>query len=199
MLRCAGIDVSRETLERLETYAALVAKWSPRINLVSRGTLQDIWSRHILDSAQIAFLAGETGDHWADLGSGAGLPGMIVAFLRPELSVTCVESDQRKVAFLRTVSRETDTKVSVVTERIERLEPLKADVLSARALATLPELLSMAERHLAFGGTALFPKGASFEKEVENAREAWHFDCEIIESKTSGDGVVLKVTELQVA
>ena len=115
--------VSRETLARLEAYAALVAKWNPKINLVSRKSLEDLWSRHILDSAQVFALAGPAPrGRWADLGSGGGFPGAVVAILAAgigaDLRVTLVESDQRKAAFLRTVSRETAVPFEVLSDRI---------------------------------------------------------------------------------
>ena len=115
--RLGTLVVSRETMDRLNTYSELLKKWNPKINLVSRFTLDDLWSRHMLDSAQIFSLADNKPDHWIDLGSGGGFPGLVIAILAkelmPNLTVTLVESDQRKCAFLRTVSRETNLKTKV--------------------------------------------------------------------------------------
>ena len=191
------VDVSRETIQRLETYVSLLRKWNPKINLVSASSLQNTWTRHISDSAQILRIAPAKARTWADLGSGGGFPGAVVgiiaAELRPQLSMILVEADQRKSAFLRTVSRETGVPMEVVTQRIERLDPLTVDVISARALAPLPSLLRYAEWHLAPGGTVIFLKGAGAMQEVEKALETWRFDCESLPSQTDKDAVILKI------
>lgn len=192
------LDVSRETSERLEIYASLLRKWNPRINLVSKTTLPNLWTRHIADSAQLYDLAPHPVDHWADLGAGGGFPGLVIAIMAMEMEsprrVTLVESDARKGAFLNTVIRETGARASVIFDRIEATAPLMADVLSARALADLPTLLGFAERHLAPGGTAIFPKGATWEKEVSAARKAWNFNCQVANSETEDGPVLLRIT-----
>lgn len=195
----AGIgDVSRETFERLEIYAALLKKWNPRINLVSKATLPELWHRHFADSAQLYHVVPHPVAHWADLGSGGGFPGLVIAILSMERGspgrTTLMESDARKGAFLRTVIRETGAPATVVTDRIEAVPPLGADVVSARALADLATLLGFAERHLAPGGTAIFPKGATWEKELAAAREAWNFGCRVAKSETGDGPVLLRIT-----
>lgn len=189
-------NVSRETSERLDIYESLLIKWNPKINLVSRNSLAELRSRHFADSLQIYDLAPPEG-HWCDLGSGGGFPGLIVAIRAAEApnprQVTLIESDQRKAAFLRTVAREMGVACKVLSERIEMAEPQKAQVLSARALADLSVLLGFAERHLARGGLALFPKGASWKKEVDNARQRWRFDAEPVKSLTEQEAVILKI------
>lgn len=190
-------DVSRETLERLSNYHDLLLKWGARINLVSRATLDDAWTRHFADSAQIFDLAPPDARVWADLGSGAGFPGLVVAMLaaelRPSLRVRLIEADQRKAAFLRTVARETGIDADIVADRIESASPSNADVVSARALAPLADLLAMAERHLLPGGVCLFPKGARYRDEIAEALETYTFDCENYPSKTDADSVILKI------
>ena len=192
-----ALDVSRETLDRLEIYAELLRKWNPRINLVAKSTLDDLWSRHMIDSAQVFGLADHPVDHWVDLGSGGGFPGLVVAIMAMEhgspKKVTLVESDVRKSAFLRTVIRETGAPANVLTSRIEVTEPLNADVLSARALADLPALLEFAERHLSPHGTAIFHKGASWKKELSAAQEKWKFDHRVATSTTEEGPVVLSI------
>ena len=140
----AALNVSRETKARLEIYAELLRKWNPKINLVSKGTIDDLWSRHIIDSAQIYALACHPIEHWIDLGSGGGFPGLVIAIMAADRGspgkTTLVESDARKCAFLRTVIRETGANATVMNERIEVLPSLEADILSARALGSL-ELL----------------------------------------------------------
>lgn len=195
----AGVSVSRETFARLETYAELLAKWNPRINLVSPATLAEAWTRHFVDSAQLYTLATGTEQHWVDLGSGGGFPGMVIAILCNEQSLTkttLIESDTRKATFLRTVARETGIATTVLSQRIEAAPPQLADVVSARALAPLPKLLPYVQRHMAPGGRALLPKGISWEKEVENARKTWTFSCQVHKSETDPDAVVLELGEL---
>jgi 16S rRNA (guanine527-N7)-methyltransferase len=135
--------------------------------------------------------------HLADLGSGGGFPGMIAAILaadeRPQLRVTLVESDKRKAAFLSSVARETQVKVLIVTERIEQLARLEANILTARALAPLDQLLSYADRHLQPGGVALFPKGAGSDDEINQALEHWKFSLQKLESKTNPSAVILSI------
>ncbi len=191
----AEFDVSRETMARLDAYAALLKKWNKAINLVGKATLPDLWQRHFLDSAQLFTFCPPEARSWADLGSGAGLPGLVVATLakqsRPDLRVICIESDQRKAAFLRTVIRELELNAEVRAGRIEESAPIGADIVSARALAPLPRLLSYAERHLAGQGKAIFPKGSGYLQEIEQARREWSFDIQTIPSKTDGEGAVL--------
>ena len=191
-------SVSRETEDRLAYFAALFAKWNARINLVSRGSMADLRARHIDDSAQIHALAPHPVRHWADLGSGGGFPGLIVAILARETgtpeTVTLVESDARKSAFLATAIRDLGLAATVRTARIEALPPLGADIVSARALADLDMLLGYAARHMAVDGAALFPKGANWEKELGAARSKWQFDCRVVKSGTDPASVILRVT-----
>jgi 16S rRNA (guanine527-N7)-methyltransferase len=193
-------NVSRETLARLEAFAALVLQWTPKINLVSKASTADLWQRHIVDSVQIFDHAPTQKGLWADLGSGGGFPGMVIACLaaeeRPELKVTLVESDLRKAEFLRHAARQLHLDLTVNTERIEQLAPLKADVISARALAPLDLLCAYAARHLAPGGIALFPKGAQAEAEIKAAEQNWHFRLTRLQSETDESAVLLKVEQL---
>jgi len=190
------LNVSRETMERLEIFEQVIRKWNPKINLVSRTSLADLWTRHIVDSIQVFRNAPES-KSWVDLGSGGGFPGVIIAILAadevPEMAVTLIESDQRKSVFLRTAARECGAKVQVLSQRIELADPQQAQVLSARALADLNALLGFTHRHLREDGTAMFPKGVTWKKELKEARQHWHFDVEPITSLTEPDAVILKV------
>jgi len=196
-----AFNVSRETTERLDQYAALLEKWNPAINLVAPSTLKSLWQRHFMDSAQILDLAPKTTRTWVDLGTGGGFPGLIVAILaaekRPMIRVTCVESDLRKATFLRTVLRETGVDGTVVSKRIEETLPLGADVVSSRALAPLPNLLGLTVRHLAPTGCALLQKGEGYKKEVAEALDKWSFTMEVFPSKTSVNAVTLKLGDIQ--
>lgn len=193
----AGIDVSRETEVLLCRFVDLVEKWTARINLVSGNSLVDIWTRHVLDSAQLYRFVPDGAQHWADLGSGAGFPGLVICILsrdRPEvLHMTLVESDQRKAAFLRTAARELGLAPKVIAARIEHIQGLQADVLSARALGPLAQLLNHADRHLSKTGVALFPKGRSAAAEIDRARRDWRFDLRSYPSMTDAEAQILQI------
>ena len=195
------LDVSRETLAKLEAMLVLVEKWNPAVNLVASGTLPVAWQRHTLDSAQLYALAPPTARHWADLGSGAGFPGLVVSILAQDthrdLAVTLVESDKRKAAFLMQTARELQLPVRVLTDRAESLPALSADVLSARALAPLPALCGLALRHLAPDGIALFPKGAQSAAELKEAAQHWHFERNTVPSKTDADGQIILIKNIR--
>ncbi len=190
-------DVSRETSERLDIFARLLAAWTKKINLIAPSTVDQIHDRHIADSLQIYPLAPPGWKKWVDLGSGGGLPGVIVAICamdaREEREIVLVESDARKCAFLRTAIRETGARATVIQARIGDLAPAEADVLSARALAPLERLLSFSDRHLSEGGIGLFHKGRQVDAEIEQALDGWTFACEKVPSKTDADGVVLRI------
>lgn len=192
------LNVSRETFERLATYVALLEKWNPKINLVSKSTLSEVWTRHIKDSTQILGLAPNPCKLWADLGSGGGFPGLVIAIMAMETKspdqVVLVESDQRKSVFLRTVIRETGAPARVISDRIEDIPALGANVVSARALADLSDLLAFSERHLAPGGTSLFLKGAQWQKELKEAQSRWNFEHRVDTSQTEDGPVILTIT-----
>lgn len=190
-------NVSRETLQRMQIYSDLLVKWNPRINLVAKSTIEDAQKRHFEDSAQLYALAPHPRDHWVDLGSGGGFPGLVIGIMATEGNspkrVTLVESDARKCAFLRTVVRETGALVTVINDRIEAVPPLEANILSARALADLSTLLGFAERHLLGDGIGLFQKGSTWKKELERAQQTWKFEHEIAKSTTDEGPVILSI------
>lgn len=196
----AGFELTSDTMACLERYVALAEKWTRHINLVSRATETQIWQRHIADSAQLWSLVPASAQVFADLGSGAGFPGLVLAILarqqRPGTRHVLVESDQRKAAFLREAIRETGAHVQVICERIERLPGLKAEVVTARALAALPDLLTLAMPHLAPEGVAIFPKGAGYRAEVEQAQANWVFDLAAFPSQTDPDARLLRLTRI---
>ncbi len=190
-----GVDVSRETLAKMEAFAALLTRWNARINLVSPSTLPDLWTRHILDSAQIYAHAPPNAQHWVDLGSGGGLPAIICAILAqdsaPDLRFTLIESDRRKCVFLHTAARELGVPLRILTERAESALPQSADIVSARALAPLPQLLPLVARHLAPKGTALLPKGKNHASELAAARVDWQFEESSYPSQTDPSAKLL--------
>ena len=193
-------NVSRETLDRFEQLADLVRKWSRRINLISKRDLEVVEQRHIADSLQLWPLRG-SGPIWLDIGSGGGFPALPLAILAlekdPELSFICIESDQRKCAFLRTAARELSLNLKVKSERIEAADPVGANTLSARALADLSTLFSFADRHLFENGHAIFPKGETWKKEVEDARQDWNFMFDAHTSETSQSARLLLCKEIK--
>ncbi len=193
--------VSRETLGRLQEFEAMVKRWTPAINLISKSSVSEIWGRHIVDSAQLFAFCPEGATHWLDIGSGGGFPGLVIAILAkeamPGLKVTLVESDARKATFLRHAATALSLTVDVRTDRIESLPGLKADVVSARALAPLNDLLPYALQHIAPGGVALFPKGARHAEEAAVARQAWRFDLESKPSLSDPNAAILSIRNIE--
>ena len=192
-----AFDVSRETMTRLEAHVALLHQWNPRINLVSASTLETVWQRHVADSAQLWRFRPAGARLWLDLGSGAGFPGLVVAAFAaadaPELTVRLVESDQRKAAFLMTVARAANLRAEILDARWQRLPPQDADVVSARALAPLSDLLAAVEKHRRPGGIGLFPKGEAVHKEVAEASQRWRFDHQLNPSRTDPRAAILEI------
>lgn len=195
-----GQDVSRETIADLQAFAAMVEKWTPRINLVSNASLKNLWERHVVDSAQLYPLAPQSFRTWVDIGSGGGFPGIVMATLakatQPEAHFTLIESDQRKASFLRTAARELALPVTVLAERIEEAEPQLADVVSARALSPLSALLPLIARHMKPSGVALLHKGRQFQEEIADARQSWCFDLDGHPSMTDPDARLLRVKRI---
>ncbi|CAI8407764.1 MAG: 16S rRNA (guanine(527)-N(7))-methyltransferase RsmG [Rhizobiales bacterium TMED143] len=197
-------DVSRETLTRLMAYQALLGRWQQRINLVGPATLDAFWHRHAADSAQILALAGDKGGVWLDLGSGGGFPGLIVALLlQPhDGHVHLVESDGRKAVFLQTVIREVGAPATVHNQRAEALAAAAPDflvdvnVISARALAPLPELLGLIFPFFNSSTVALLHKGASWQDELTQAQQSWMIGVEAHASQTHDASRILQINHL---
>ncbi len=195
--------VSRETMARLSAYESLLRKWQKSINLVSKSTLTDVWRRHFWDSAQLLALASAEDLKWADFGSGAGFPGLVLAILahdRPGFQMNLIESDQRKSVFLREVIRETGAPAKVYTSRIEAADTIAAigscDALSARACAPLDRLLAWSEPYFGPDTVAYFLKGAQADEELTLARKSWTFKVTSYPSQADPQGSVLKVEQL---
>jgi 16S rRNA (guanine527-N7)-methyltransferase len=190
-----AFDVSRGTLERLETYARLLNQWQAKINLVAPGTLAEVWHRHFADSAQLVALAPADARTWLDLGSGAGFPGLVVATLLAEQGqcrVTLCESDTRKAAFLADVKRKLGLAVEIMATRIEidstHASVGQADVVSARALAPLQRLVPLAAPFFHEQTVGLFLKGREAEKEIADLAKAWTVSFELKPSMTDREG-----------
>jgi 16S rRNA (guanine527-N7)-methyltransferase len=192
-----GFDVSRETREKFNRYEELLLKWQKTVNLVSDTTLEDLAMRHFLDSAQLIKFIPDRQIKLVDLGSGAGFPGLILAMMGIA-DVHLIESDVRKATFLREVSRETNTKVTVHDDRAEDTIIADLDMITARALAPLTDLLVMAAKLSSPDKkvTCLFMKGEKTNEELEKAKKRWNFTVEISQSITDSSGKILKISNL---
>ncbi len=195
-----AFPVGPTTLARLDGFVDLLRQWNRTINLVARGTLGEVWWRHVADSAQLLAFAPGGARRWVDLGSGGGFPGLVIAVLAAEthlgLEVTLVEGDGRKAAFLATALRAAGVAAGLHAARSETVPPLGADVVSARAVAPLGRLLPLARRHLGPGGLALFPKGATHGSEDADALASCPVEVHKHPSRTDPDAVILEVRGL---
>ncbi len=190
-------NVSRETLQRLNDYVALLQKWQKHINLVSSKT-EEVWTRHIEDSLQIAHWLPSERQNIYDLGSGGGLPGIVLATACPAHEYYLIESDQRKCVFLREAARHLDLKnTHILHNRIEEIEPeTKADIITSRALASLPELLRYSLPLSHKNTFYLFLKGKNWDIEIAEAKQHWNFRVEAIPSRTSQESKLLRIDQV---
>jgi len=183
------LNVSRETIDRLRTYEKLVIKWSKTINLVSRGDLNKIWDRHILDCMQIYPHLPDRPAGYLDFGSGGGFPAVVLsAFLfekDPTIKIYLAESDGRKAAFLRTVFREIQIPGIVFTERVQQVDLPPVDLISARAVAALSDLFSMAETLINKETVCFFPKGKTWKKRWQKQKKNGTFAVKRLRVKLS--------------
>ena len=187
--------VSRETRRQLEILVETLERWQRAINLVGKTTMDGVWKRHIVDSAQIVPLIPQGAATLADLGSGGGFPGLVIAAMRPDLQLTMIEADARKSAFLGEAARkmELTSQPKIVIQRIEKAPPVGAHVVTARALAPLGQLLEWSSRHRTDTAICLFHKGKGWQAEVDEAKKEWDFSPEPIASVTDRDAVILRI------
>ncbi len=194
------LSVSRETMDRFDLYVGLLQRWQTIKNLVGPGTMSSVWTRHIVDSAQLAKFAPDA-QIWVDIGSGAGFPGLVIAILladRPGFHMHLVESNGRKVAFLREVARTLKLPATVHDCRIEAafaVLPEQIDCLSARALASLKELLEMQAKLTKNPCIGLFLKGQDVDAELTEAAKYWNIQAKIHQSVTDPSGHIVEVIE----
>jgi len=194
----AIVPVSRETFGRLERYVSHLLAWQARINLIGPSTVSEVWQRHITDSVQILAL-GRTNARWLDIGSGGGLPGIVIGCFLADIKgahIDLVESNGKKAAFLRFVAGELNLPATIHAARIEAVvETLpQPDFVTARALAPLGDLMGFTNLLLKRGATALFPKGRGFEEELTQAQQSWHFCCRYHKSLTDRGAQILEIT-----
>lgn len=190
------MNVSRETLDRLAAYVDLLARWNQRINLVGRATMGDVWRRHILDAAQLYPLLPAPTRVLVDLGSGAGLPGLVLAIMGvPEVHL--IESDLRKVAFLREAARVTGAMTTIHAGRIEKTSGFHADVITARALASIYQLIDLSYKFRTERTLCLFLKGESADEELAAVHRRWTMTVERVPSLSNLAGCILRLTNFR--
>lgn len=193
-----GLPVSRETFNRLGLYVNLLLKWNRHINLIGSATLEQVWYRHILDSAQLLlYISASNGEclSAADLGSGAGLPGIVWSILTNN-PIDLIESDQRKSHFLSHAIHALDLPARVIPSRIEELDSTY-DVLFARAFAPLPRLLTLTKRIRHQNSVCLFHKGMRYQSEIELALCDWVFEYQTYPSITDKDSSIIRITSVE--
>ena len=187
--------------KRLEAYVDHLKMWQQKTNLIAPSTLEEVWNRHIADSLQCLALKPDC-EHWLDLGSGGGFPGMVIAIVmadKPNSSVHLIDSNGKKTAFLRQVNRTVKARADILTGRIEDFHHLsiEPEVVTARALTAMPNLLELASPWLKNGSIGLFHKGRDFRAELEECDGLWSFDLIHHTSKISSDSVLLEVSNLK--
>ncbi|MEQ1789048.1 MAG: 16S rRNA (guanine(527)-N(7))-methyltransferase RsmG [Rickettsiales bacterium] len=193
--------VSRGTFERLNIYHNLLLKWQPAINLVGKDTISDAWSRHFLDSLQLTKHIDDKQKIITDLGSGAGFPGMILAIFDYQ-NIHLIESDARKIAFLREVARVTETKISIHHCRIENNPIDNVDIFVSRACAPLDKLLQLISesnsiKRVSRETICLFHKGKNYSIENENALLNWQYDLSVTPSIVDSQSVILRLANIR--
>jgi 16S rRNA (guanine527-N7)-methyltransferase len=188
-------EISIETAERLKIYAGLLLRWNARINLISRGDEPRVMERHVADALQLAALIPPGVARAVDLGSGGGIPGLILA-IATGIPFELVESDKRKAAFLREAARETAAPATVHAMRIEDAAVAPAPLITARALAPIARILDLAAYLLTPGGVFLLPKGLSADQELTDAQREWNMRVEAFPSRTDPGGTLLRLSEV---
>lgn len=191
-------NVSRETLEKLHHYDTLIHKWNPSINLVSSSSLKESWKRHILDSVQLTRFIPSPTAIITDLGSGGGLPGIVLAILLPEAQLHLIESDQRKCAFLRQACAELKlSNAEIHNSRIEKTSPWQSDIVTSRALASLKLLIHYAKPFMNNKeGKLLFLKGKNTQKELSEALSSFSFSHKTHSSTTEAEGKIIEISDI---
>lgn len=188
-------SVSRETRERLEIFANCLLRWNRTINLISKKDEATLWQRHIADSLQLIPLIDPLPTRAIDLGTGGGFPGLVLA-IAAGITFDLVESDQRKCAFLREAARETAAPARIHAARAEAVSLTPAPLVTARALAPLPQLVGLAASFVAPGGYCLFLKGANADAELTEAAVQWHMRIERVPSQTAPNATILRISEI---
>ena len=202
---CSFQYVSRETYDKFRIFYETLIKWQKSINLISNSTLESIWSRHILDSAQLYKYTQNVNGNILDFGSGAGFPGLILAMMGNE-NINAVESDEKKCIFIKEVARLSNTKIIIHNSRIEKLKFLKPEIITARALAPLKKLIEYIEDYMKQGDNLkqklpklLFLKGKNYKQEVLELKKNRNFDISVFPSISDEYGKVLYIKNISMS
>tara|TARA_B100002051_G_C16464336_1_gene500027 strand:- start:36 stop:680 length:645 start_codon:yes stop_codon:yes gene_type:complete len=197
------ICVSRETCDLLRLYYDMLISWNKKINLVSRKSIKTSWNRHFLDSAQLWLYLPQKANKWLDFGSGAGFPGLVIAFiskeLKPDLKIVLVEKNKKKALFLNEVVNKIGLNVEILSNNVELIKPQRADVITSRAFGKLDHLLKISYKHQNKDTTALFPKGISFTEEIIISKKKWSYELERIKNIIDSNSFILKIRKLTFA
>ena len=201
---CSHLYVSRETYEKFEIYCKTLSKWQQSINLISNSTIENIWVRHFLDSAQLYNFTKNISGNILDFGSGAGFPGLILAMMGNN-NISVIESDQKKCSFIREVAMLSDTNVKIYNSRIEDLIFLKPSLITARALAPLNKLIKYVENYMEKSSSKsntfpnlLFLKGKNFKNELLELSKMRNIDYKIYQSITDEFGKIVYINKVNV-
>ena len=194
-------NVSRETIDKLKAYEASLKEWQNKFNLVSKSSLENAWDRHFCDSVQLIKYIPETTRVMFDFGSGAGFPGMVLAVLlaekMPKIHINLVESIKKKTLYLNAVKEMFQlNNVTIINERIENLKKTTADIITSRAMCKLTDLLGYAYPFTNKNTIMIFPKGKTFQTEIEEAKKKWKFNCQIETNETNDEGKILIINKL---
>ena len=194
-------NVSRETINELKKYEALVVEWNNKFNLISKSSVQYIWERHILDSLQLCQFIKNTDKIMYDFGSGAGFPAIVLSIvgkqLFPELKIFLVESITKKALFLNTVKNELNLNIEVINDRIENIKAKNVDLISSRAMASLDRLIDYSKPFCNKNTHLIFPKGSKYKEEIDLSLKKWKFDFDVIQSKTDETGKILYIRNIR--
>ena len=197
---CDKYSVSRETFLKLKKCQSMLEEWQQKFNLVSKSTIDNAWDRHFLDSAQLFNFIPQDAEVLFDFGSGAGFPGIVLAIMAnekmPKLQINLVESINKKTVYLNAVKTELGVNVNVINDRIEKIKPQKANVITSRALASLTDLLSYSYKFSDKNTICIFPKGKKYKEELLEAHKHWKFKCKVYPSEQSDEGKILIITNL---
>lgn len=188
--------LNEDQFKNLSLYHDLLLKWQRRINLVSQETIDDCWGRHFLDSLQLAPHIQNDGKPLIDFGSGAGFPGMVLAMCGIK-SIHLIESDAKKIAFLKEIARITNTPVAIHHDRIENISLKNVGCITSRALTDLNSLLEYANNFVSHETICLFPKGKNYAMELDRAKSGWNFSFELIPSVTDSQSAIIKIFALE--
>jgi 16S rRNA (guanine527-N7)-methyltransferase len=196
-----NLNVSYETIHRLKIYRDMLVEWNQKFNLISESTIPQIWTRHFADCAQLWSYIPKSAASLADMGAGAGFPGLVLAIMAlgvgHALHVTEIEATNKKADFLQAVTDELKLPVTVRRERVENINDFKADIVTARALKALPDLLKYANYLIHTDSVCLFPKGRAAADELTAARKYWTFDVDLHPSRSDETGQILVLRQLR--